>query len=211
VQRFSSAHFSNRYELPANEHNLLRQLGHQPQKVDPTSSRKKAIRQELPNEAGGVGVMVVHPGGWQMVVIFAEKVNWRDLKEETHQRRRKTRQELEVILSGWSGATIKRAGSGGRRLPWDWITQQFPAKLHLTIEQMKTEVQTGKNVQEIAAAQGISAQQLYDVEAQIHHEANSMWLQQDHLSQQSFAENEQRFQALTPEEINEAFTRFYKA
>ncbi len=211
VQRFSSQHFRARYELPTNEHNLRRQLGSQPQDIAPASFRKKAIRQELPKEAGGVGVMVVHPGGWQMVVIFAQKVNWRDLKEEAHQRLRKARQELETILSGLSGAAIKRSGPGGRRLPWDWIKQQFPAQLHLTVEQMKAEVQAGKNVQEIAAAQGISAQQLYDIEAQIHQEANSRWLQQDHLSQQSFAENEQRFQALTPKEINEAFTSFYKS
>jgi RNA polymerase sigma factor (sigma-70 family) len=211
VQRFSSKHFNNRYERPANEQNLHRQLGQQQQQIAPASFRKKVVRQELPKEAGGVMGVGVHPGGWQMVVIFAEKVNWRDLKKETRQHLQEAGQKLEAILSSFSGATIKRTGPGGHRLPWNWIKEQFPAQLHLTVEQMKAEVQAGKNVQEIAAAQGISAQQLYDIETQIYHEANTRWLQQGQISQQGFDENAQRFQTVPQAAVNEQITSFYKS
>ena len=88
----------------------------------------------------------VAPGGWQMVVIFAQKVNWRDLKEETHQRLQEAGQKLEIILSGLPGIAIKHIGHGGGnpRLPWVWIKEQFPARLHLTMEQIIAELQAGR-------------------------------------------------------------------
>ena len=74
------------------------QLGRQPQKVSAAYGDKKAVLQELPGKFGGVMVAAVHPSGWPLVVIFAEKPA-RDLKEETHQSIRQTRQELSHILT----------------------------------------------------------------------------------------------------------------
>lgn len=81
----------------ANERELALQLGHQPQKASAAYGDKKAVLQELPGTFGGVMVAVVHRSGWRLVVIFAEKPA-RDLKEETHQSIRKSRQELSDIL-----------------------------------------------------------------------------------------------------------------
>ena len=77
------------------------------------------------------------------------------------------------------------------------------------MEQIIAEVQAGKNVQEIAAGQGISAQQLYEIETQIYHEANTRWLQQGLLSQQGFNENARRFQSVPQAAVNEQVTSFY--
>jgi transposase len=63
------------------------------QKVSAAYGDKKAVLQELPGKFGGVMVAAVHPSGWRLVVIFAEKPA-RDLKEETRQSIRQTRQEL---------------------------------------------------------------------------------------------------------------------
>jgi hypothetical protein len=74
------------------------QLGHQPQKASAAYGDKKAVLQELPGKFGGVMVAAVHPSGWRLVVIFAEKPA-RDLSEETHQGIRQRRQELSDILT----------------------------------------------------------------------------------------------------------------
>jgi RNA polymerase sigma-70 factor, ECF subfamily len=99
LQRFSSKLFRDISEhVPlANERELHRQLGHQPQKASTAYGDKKAVLQELPGKFGGVIVAAVHPSGWRLVVIFAEKPA-RDLKEETRQGIRQARQELSEIL-----------------------------------------------------------------------------------------------------------------
>ena len=100
LQRFSSKLFRDisRHAPLANERELDLQLGHQPQKASVVSGDKQAVLQELAGKLGGVMVVAVHPGGWRLVVIFADKPA-RDLKEETHQGIRKSRQELSDILT----------------------------------------------------------------------------------------------------------------
>lgn len=102
VQRFGKKLFSDHQSMHtplANADELQRQLGDQPHKGVPASGNKKALRQDLPKEAGGIIGTGVHPGGWQMVVIFEGK-NARDLKEETHQRLQQARKDLREILTG---------------------------------------------------------------------------------------------------------------
>jgi RNA polymerase sigma-70 factor (ECF subfamily) len=101
MQRFSSKEYNERRRMHApltNQSDLDRQFGDQPQKVIPAFGSKRAIRQELPQEAGGIMGAGVHRSGWEMMVIFAGK-NARDLKEETHQRLHQARQALENILN----------------------------------------------------------------------------------------------------------------
>ncbi len=100
LQRFSSKLFRDISEHGplANERELHLQLGRQPQKASAAYGDKKAVLQELPGKFGGVMVAAVHPSGWRLVVIFAEKPA-RDLKEETRQGIRQTRQELSEILT----------------------------------------------------------------------------------------------------------------
>jgi RNA polymerase sigma-70 factor (ECF subfamily) len=99
LQRFSSKLFRNISGHPplANERELDLQLGHQPQKATAAYGDKKAVLQELPGKFGGIMVAAVHPSGWRLVVIFAEK-SARDLSEETHQGIHQTKQELSEIL-----------------------------------------------------------------------------------------------------------------
>lgn len=54
---------------------------------------------------------------------------------------------------------------------WETIQQQVAQGLHLSVEQVKTRLQEGKTMQEIAAAQGISADQLYSIERGAVHQA----------------------------------------
>ena len=75
---------------------------------------------------------------------------------------------------------------------------------------MKTEVQSGKSVQAIAAAQGIPAQQLYQIELQIMHNGNVRWQKQGCLSQSDYNDNERRANALTPAEMDQTFTWLYQ-
>ncbi len=100
LQRFSSKLFRDISGHPplANERELNLQLGHQPQKASAAYGDKKAVMQEIPDKIGGVMVAAVHPSGWRLVVIFAEKP-FRDLKEETLQSIRQTRKELSDILT----------------------------------------------------------------------------------------------------------------
>ena len=100
LQRFSSKLFSNisGHAPLANEYELKLQLGRQPQKATTAYGDKKAVLQELPGKFGGVMVAAVHPSGWRLVVIFAEKPA-RDLSEETHQGIRQAKQELSGILT----------------------------------------------------------------------------------------------------------------
>jgi len=100
LQRFSSKLFRDitRHAPLANERELHRQLGHQRQKASMAYGDKKTVLQELPEKIGGVMVAAVHPSGWRLVVIFAEKPA-RDLEEDTHQRIHQTRQELSDILT----------------------------------------------------------------------------------------------------------------
>jgi hypothetical protein len=99
LQRFSRKLFGeiSGHAPLANERELDRQLGHQPQKASAAYGDKKAILQELPGTLGGVMVAAVHPSGWRLVVILADKPA-RDLKEETRQGIHQTRQELSDIL-----------------------------------------------------------------------------------------------------------------
>jgi hypothetical protein len=100
LQRFSSKLFRDisAHTPLANERELNLQLGRQPQKASAAYGDKKAVLQELPGKFGGVMVAAVHPSGWLLVVIYAEKPA-RGLKEETHQSIRQTRQELKDILT----------------------------------------------------------------------------------------------------------------
>ncbi len=99
LQRFSSKLFGDisGHTPLANERELNLQLGQQPQKATTAYGDKKAVLQELPGKLGGLMVAAVHPSGWRLVVIFAEKPA-RDLSEETRQSIRQTRQELSDIL-----------------------------------------------------------------------------------------------------------------
>ncbi len=99
VQRFSVRHANARRNPLANEHELQQQSGLQPEKASFLGTfDKKAMRQDLPKEAGGIMGAKVYAGGWEMLVIFEEK-NMRDLQEETHQHLDQARQELKAILA----------------------------------------------------------------------------------------------------------------
>src|SRR5215467_7759245 len=66
----------------------------------------------------------------------------------------------QAPASGTSGAPKGGASSGlpagctGARIPVDTVQQETANGLHLTVDQVKTQVRAGKTVAQIAAAQG---------------------------------------------------------
>ena len=71
-----------------------------------------------------------------------------------------------------------------------------PPRLHLTEAQVKMEVHAGKSMQRIAAGQGISEEQLYQMELQLMHAGNVRWQKQGCLNQSEYNDNEQRAKAI---------------
>ena len=65
-------------------------------------------------------------------------------------------------------------------------------------------------MQAIADAQGIAAQQLYQIELYIMHDGNVRWQKQGCLSQSDYNDNEGRAKAMTPAQMDELFTGFYQ-
>jgi len=80
----------------------------------------------------------------------------------------------------------------GERLPVDTIQQETASGLHLTVDQVKTQVSSGKTIAQIATEQGLSQSQLHDVEINALNVANNRWVQLGCISQQDVSSNMQR-------------------
>jgi len=83
----------------ANERELSRQLGHQPQDISAVPYvEKQALKQERPENIGVGRSFAMYPGGWRLVIFFGEK-RAEDVMEETHQRIHQISRELRHILT----------------------------------------------------------------------------------------------------------------
>src|SRR5690242_20258880 len=78
------------------------------------------------------------------------------------------------------------------RLPWDSIIDQTASGLHLTVAQISAQVQAGKTIDQVAAAQKITADQLHTMEINIMQQANDTWLQKGCITQQEHDSNTTR-------------------
>lgn len=95
------------------------------------------------------------------------------------------------------------------RLPWDMIKQDVANGLHLTVVQVTTQVHSGKNIQEVAAAQGFSPQQLHTLEINALRRGNAYWLRVGCIDQQGANDNEQRYTIETLQQLNDDFTTLF--
>src|SRR5262249_386975 len=102
--------------------------------------------------------------------------------------------------AGNSGAPKGGPGTGtglppgctGARIPVDTVQQETANGLHLMVDQVKTQVQAGKTIAQIAAAQGITQDELRSLEIHALQVANARWLQMGCITQQDVDSNMQR-------------------
>jgi hypothetical protein len=95
-------------------------------------------------------------------------------------------------------------------IPRDWLKQQLAVQLHLSEDQITAEVQRGEQIQDIASAQGISPQQLYQMEKQLMQEGNTMWLRQGCIPPPVATAQSQRFDQLSPQALDATFTQLFR-
>ena len=121
----------------------------------------------------------------------------------------------QAPAAGTSGAPKGGAGSSlpsgctSARIPVDVVAQQTATGLHLTVDQVKTQVQAGKTIAQIAAAQGITPAQLRALEIHALQVANARWLQMGCITQQDVDSNMQR-DVGTPAYMDEEFTDLFR-
>jgi uncharacterized protein (DUF433 family) len=117
--------------------------------------------------------------------------------------------------AGTSGAPKGSAGGGlppgctGARIPVDTVQQETANGLHLTVDQVTTQVQAGKTVAQIATARGITPEQLRALEIHALQVANARWLQMGCITQQDVDSNMQR-DVGSPAYMDEEFTDYFR-
>jgi len=75
-----------------------------------------------------------------------------------------------------SNNPAKGENNCGQTLPpvyWDTLLQQTAQGLHLSVAQVKAQIKGGKSIQDVASEQGISAQQLQNIETSALQSANN--------------------------------------
>ncbi|HLI07178.1 MAG TPA: hypothetical protein VKV40_11475 [Ktedonobacteraceae bacterium] len=95
-------------------------------------------------------------------------------------------------------------------IPRDWLKQQLAVQLHLSEDQITEEVQRGKQIQDIASAQGLSPEQLYQKERQLLQEGNTMWLSQGCIPPHVATVQSQRFGQLSQQAVDATFTQLFR-
>lgn len=104
----------------------------------------------------------------------------------------------QAPASGTNGAPKGGAGAAlppgctGARIPVDTVQQEMANGLHLTVDQVKTQVQAGKTIAQIAASQGLTPAQLRALEIHALQVANARWLHMGCITQQDVDSNMQR-------------------
>ncbi|HEX6483581.1 MAG TPA: hypothetical protein VF043_32445 [Ktedonobacteraceae bacterium] len=111
--------------------------------------------------------------------------------------------------SGPIKAEPTQAAGCGPRLPWDFLVQQAASGLHLTVAQIKTQVLAGKTIQGIAAAQGISQNQLHTIEVQALRAAYDKFVSMGCYTQQEADAGFRQDSGETPTQLNSDFTRYF--
>lgn len=114
-----------------------------------------------------------------------------------------------TVSSGPIKAAPTQATGCGPRLPWDFLDQQAANGLHLTVAQIKTQVLAGKTIQEIAAAQVISQNQLHTIEIQALRAAYNKLVSMGCYTQQEADAGFHQDSGETLTQLNTDFTRYF--
>lgn len=102
------------------------------------------------------------------------------------------------------------AGCTGARIPVDTALQAAADGLHLSVAQVKTQIDAGKTIAQVAAAQGITLQQLHSIELNALQTANNRWLTMGCITQQDVTDNMRR-DTSNPDYMNSEFTDWFKS
>jgi hypothetical protein len=102
-----------------------------------------------------------------------------------------------------------QAAGCGPRLPWDFLVQQAANGLHLTVAQIKTQVLARKTIQDIAAVQGISQDQLHTIEVQALRAAYDKYVSMGCYTRQEADAGFRQDSEETPTQLNTDFTRYF--
>ena len=78
------------------------------------------------------------------------------------------------------------------RIPLNVVAQDAANGLHLTVDQVRVQVRTGKTFAQIATTRGIAAQQLRALEIHALQQANNYWLGLGCVTRQDVTNNMQR-------------------
>ena len=102
------------------------------------------------------------------------------------------------------------AGCTSARIPVDTVLQVAASSLHLSVEQIKTQIAAGKTIARVATAQGITPQQLHSIELNALQTANNRWLSMGCITQQDVADNMRRDTG-TSDYMNSEFTDWFRS
>ena len=102
------------------------------------------------------------------------------------------------------------AGCTSARIPIDTVLQAAADGLHLSVTQVKTQIVAGKTIAQVAAAQGITPQQLHTIELNALQTANNRWLSMGCITRQDMADNMRR-DAGTSDYMNSEFTDWFQS
>lgn len=110
--------------------------------------------------------------------------------------------------------TNKQANSacGQGNLPpayWNTLLQQTAQGLHLSAGQVKTQIKSGKSIQDVARAQGISAQQLLRIETSALQIANNQLVALKCATQAQANANIQYYTSRGAQDLNSRFTYWF--
>lgn len=117
--------------------------------------------------------------------------------------------DANTASSGPIKAEPTQAPGCGPRLPWDFLTQQAANGLHLTVTQIKTQVLAGKKIQDIAAAQGITQDQLHTIEVHALRAAYDKYVSMGCYTRQEADAGFHHDSGETPAQLDMDFTRYF--
>ena len=103
----------------------------------------------------------------------------------------------------------KQAKSNCKLLSLNTLLQQTAQGLHLSVAQVKAQIKGGKSIQDVARAQGISAQQLQSIETNALQAANNQMVTLKCTSQAQANANVQYYVSKGAQYMNDRFTYWF--
>ena len=85
---------------------------------------------------------------------------------------------------------------------WDTLKSQVAQGLHLSVDQVKTKLQSGQHIQDVANAQGISQDQLHSIEINAIQSADDEMVRRGFTTQPSVGYDMQRWTQEEPMQLN---------
>ena len=111
--------------------------------------------------------------------------------------------------SNSDASTKKGKNNCGRTVYWDTLFQQTTQGLRLSVAQVKAQIKGGKSIQDVASEQGISAQQLQNIETSALQAANNQLVAMKCQSQDQAYARVQYYTSKGPQDMNANFTYWF--